>query len=279
MSKLLKFKAWLEADEAAILLGRLISEEVDEFDLLSLSNCGHLPSLISAEEGFIGFPVIPPQPNDSEQDLWTVHPATSQPPLPPFAIHAETLFFPMAWLRTDLGFAPCNAASGLFYAWFALSSDDDGITFGQHGKLKLIDQDDVWNRILFRPNDLVRIASEANERDTPAQLPLPKEAGQASGFDDCGKRITVQLFPTPLRSISALTEKPDTPPPSSTNNLLVIAALLELLKAPVERTRPAGMNQDRIKGLILENFPWRGLGERNLDTIFSAANKAKKAAE
>ncbi|MCQ4278347.1 hypothetical protein NA643_04555 [Pseudomonas stutzeri] len=60
---------------------------------------------------------------------------------------------------------------------------------------------------------------------------------------------------------------------------LAIAALLELLKAPVERPRPQGMNQEAIKAAILERFPWRGLSDRNLQTIFAAANKAKADAE
>jgi hypothetical protein len=63
------------------------------------------------------------------------------------------------------------------------------------------------------------------------------------------------------------------------SHLLAIAALLELLKAPVEYPRPQGMNQTAIKSEILEKFPWRGLSDRNLEAIFAAANKAKAGAE
>lgn len=63
------------------------------------------------------------------------------------------------------------------------------------------------------------------------------------------------------------------------SHLLAIGALLELLKAPVERLRPQGMNQEAIKAAILEKFPWRGLSDRNLQDIFSAANKAKADAD
>lgn len=63
------------------------------------------------------------------------------------------------------------------------------------------------------------------------------------------------------------------------SHLLAIAALLELLKAPVEFPRPQGMNQAAIESAILEKFPWPGLGERNLEKIFAAANKAKAGAE
>lgn len=63
------------------------------------------------------------------------------------------------------------------------------------------------------------------------------------------------------------------------SHLLVIAALLELLKTPVEFPRPQGMNQAAIKSEILEKFPWRRLSDRNLQDIFAAANKAKAGAE
>lgn len=63
------------------------------------------------------------------------------------------------------------------------------------------------------------------------------------------------------------------------SHLLAVAALLELLKTPVERARPQGMNQAAIKADILERFKWRGLKDRNLDDIFAAANKAKADAE
>jgi len=63
------------------------------------------------------------------------------------------------------------------------------------------------------------------------------------------------------------------------SHLLAIAALLELLKAPVEHTRPQGRNQEAIKDEILRKFPWRGLSDRNLQTIFAEANKAKADAK
>lgn len=63
------------------------------------------------------------------------------------------------------------------------------------------------------------------------------------------------------------------------SHLLAIAALVELLKSPVDRPRPQGLNQEAIKAAILEGFPWRGLSDRNLQTIFAAANRAKADAE
>ncbi|SFB58273.1 hypothetical protein [Azotobacter beijerinckii] len=63
------------------------------------------------------------------------------------------------------------------------------------------------------------------------------------------------------------------------SHLLAIAALLEILKTPVEHPRPQGMNQEAIKAAILDGFPWRGLSDRNLQTIFAAANKAKADVE
>lgn len=60
---------------------------------------------------------------------------------------------------------------------------------------------------------------------------------------------------------------------------LAVAALMELLKSPVERLRPQGMNQAAIKKEILGRFTLHGLKDRNLDEIFAAANKALKDAE
>jgi len=73
--------------------------------------------------------------------------------------------------------------------------------------------------------------------------------------------------------------EPSLSPKSRRTHLLAIAALLELLKAPTDRPRPRGMNQEAIRDSILEKFPLRGLGDRSLQEIFSNANKAKADAE
>ncbi len=74
------------------------------------------------------------------------------------------------------------------------------------------------------------------------------------------------------------------PPEPETNkpkpsHLLAIAALLELLQAPIDHPRPQGMNQSAIKSAILDRLNWRGLSQRTLDAIFADANKAKTDAE
>lgn len=61
---------------------------------------------------------------------------------------------------------------------------------------------------------------------------------------------------------------------SKRSHLLATAALIKLLESPIDRLRPQGMKQSAIKSAILERFSFRGLKERNLDEIFSAANKA-----
>lgn len=55
---------------------------------------------------------------------------------------------------------------------------------------------------------------------------------------------------------------------------LLIAALLELLKKP----RPTALNQEGVKSLLLEQYSWRGLRKRNLETMFAAANRASEEA-
>lgn len=61
---------------------------------------------------------------------------------------------------------------------------------------------------------------------------------------------------------------------SKRSHFLATAALIKLLESPIDRLRPQGMKQSAIKSAILERFYFRGLKERNLDEIFSAANKA-----
>ncbi|GAA0418019.1 hypothetical protein WLF18_15990 [Pseudomonas shirazensis] len=61
---------------------------------------------------------------------------------------------------------------------------------------------------------------------------------------------------------------------SKRSHWLATAALIKLMESPIDRPRPQGMKQSAIKSAILERFSFRGLKERNLDEIFSAANKA-----
>lgn len=58
------------------------------------------------------------------------------------------------------------------------------------------------------------------------------------------------------------------------SQLLAIAALLELLKRP----RSGKSNQEGIKDALLEEFKWRGLSKRSLETIFADANRASRDA-
>ncbi|UVE47706.1 hypothetical protein KS461_10650 [Pseudomonas chlororaphis] len=60
------------------------------------------------------------------------------------------------------------------------------------------------------------------------------------------------------------------------SHLLAIAAMLELLGEPSRGAR----NQSAVVAEILERHPGkRGLGQRNLESIFAAANRASKEAE
>lgn len=67
--------------------------------------------------------------------------------------------------------------------------------------------------------------------------------------------------------------------PPKPSHILVISALLELLKDPVKHARPNGRPQSAIIGKILDRFPLHGLSKRNLEDVFSEANKARKKIE
>lgn len=73
------------------------------------------------------------------------------------------------------------------------------------------------------------------------------------------------------QQLESLKEEPSFP--------LAFAAVVELLQAPIMQPRIKGINQEAIKLKILEKFPWRGLGKRNLDKIFAISNKAKERIE
>ncbi|MFM5787669.1 hypothetical protein ACET5Z_12880 [Aeromonas veronii] len=60
---------------------------------------------------------------------------------------------------------------------------------------------------------------------------------------------------------------------------LMIGVLLELLKKPVVKPRVNGQNQAAIKAEVMSSFGnIHGLGERNIDGIFSDSNRAFKEA-
>lgn len=60
---------------------------------------------------------------------------------------------------------------------------------------------------------------------------------------------------------------------------LMIGVLLELLKKPVVKPRVNGQNQAAIKAEVMGSFGnVHGLGERNIDGIFSDSNRALKEA-
>ncbi len=86
--------------------------------------------------------------------------------------------------------------------------------------------------------------------------------------------LAVKLNADPVTPKSGSYE--DEPKPS---HLLTIAALLELLKEPVQQPRTNGRTQDAIIVSIEEKFKVRGLGKRQLEGLFADANKAMEEAK
>lgn len=114
-----------------------------------------------------------------------------------------------------------------------------------------------------------QVAREAAENEVEENKSLAEHWWTQHELErDCRERTQLEVD-----QLNASIAKIDAVPKPS--YLLAVAALLEMLKAPVERARPQGMNQASIKSEILGRFDWRGLRDRNLDEIFSAANKAR----
>lgn len=121
-------------------------------------------------------------------------------------------------------------------------------------------------RALFRPDDIRDLADKINGVGGDTARAELEDLRQQLEQERAARQAAEQ------RAEQAESE-------AKPSHLLAIAALLELLKAPAEFPRPQGMNQEAIKGAILAQFPWRGLGKRSLEDIFAAANKAKTDAE
>jgi hypothetical protein len=156
-------------------------------------------------------------------------------------------------------------------AELSLLGENDSVSV--HGEVWEIDDNEVfWSAFIplelrhlkFKPAEIKALAAKMNEEATDAS-----ELEALRQHRDSGLVLMARVK-------EHLNKPEDEPKPS---HLLTIAALLELLKEPVENPRLSGLNQDGIKGEILTKFKWRGLSKRNLESIFAAANKAKKAAE
>ncbi len=274
MSKLKKFRPYLQLEEAAEWLGSMIDEHVSQDDLWRLNFDGHLSLIFCGGEGnrpMVGLPVMAPPPTASDDPWKIIFPAGSGSDIHQ-AVYADYLHYPISIIITDLGATPALLVDGFPYAWFmerSLREIPKSISDIYPLELERHDLHGVF------PGDILRLAQCANSDEPAARLfdttPEHRVWSYASNMGRIYlKSCTLEVSP----AITTPCSKPETP-----STTLAVAALLELLKRPVDRARPQGMNQEAIKAEILTLYPWRGLSDRNLQTIFAAANKAKSNLE
>lgn len=268
MSKLLKFKPCIRMDEAAEWLGSMIGEVVSEDDIWDLYLNGHLPVVIGGH--LIGLPVMPPTGDLSGP--WEIVRDGDSSIIP--AVYADYLCSPIGMIPTEVGEAPILKVDGLPYAWFVDEYPDSGAT-GSSLYLGEIDLDFGGNTMVC-PGEILRIAAAANgDEPVVAMCEYGSQENRIWSYASNGGRLFLKSEAfgesAAVANAKGRARQPHEPP----SFRLAVAALLELLKLPVERPRPQGWNQETIKAVILEQFPWRGLSDRSLQKIFAAANKAK----
>lgn len=135
----------------------------------------------------------------------------------------------------------------------------------------------------FLTRDIYRIASQANDTCSPVRTHEAKNpdvvilgcafSGISSVTEIRGlsEPYTLGLANPPAKRSAIHNEEND--PPSYR---LAVAAMLELISEPPQ----SGRNQSGVISEILARYPnRRGLSKRNLEAIFSAANKAAKEIE
>lgn len=126
---------------------------------------------------------------------------------------------------------------------------------------------------LFKSTDIKKLAEIINAAGNGddvdhdgmrQQLEQERNARQlAEQRADRAEAEIAELRPT----LKAAEEKP--------SHILAVAALLRMLREP----RQTGRNQSAVQNHILQHFKdWRGMSKRNLEIVFSEANKAAEKA-
>lgn len=271
MSKLLKFRPAIGMDEAAAWLGSLIGEDVSEDDLWNLHLDGHMPLVIG--ERLMGLPVMPP--TEDLSGPWKIVRDGDSSIIP--AVYADFLHYPIGCVPTEIGDAPILTVERVPYAWF----EDHYAERAKAGSLDYVAPLDLafGGNTMVCPGEILRIAAAANSGEPVTPCAPGLQENRIWSYASNGARLFHKSEALADGRSVVDAKKPAHPQQDPPSFRLAIAALLELLKSPVERPRPQGMNQAAIKAAILEKFPWRGLSDRSLEKIFATANKAKADAE
>ncbi|MEP9318184.1 hypothetical protein ABKS89_13665 [Pseudomonas sp. LABIM340] len=262
MSKLLKFRDWLSAEEAAMYLAGLIGEQVSARDIAQLHSEEWLPAY---REGYYRIVRLEPVQGPNEQQ------ARSDLGLPIFRAAEDVgtcywLQLPsrLAMLESEDGgrevFTIRDEAGG-YYAYFDEDAGEYQPTFpNEH------DPSDC-EATIFNPTDVFELSQLAN---TPGASEKPRQRREI----DC--LASIRLFnlggdeEAPARMPAKMAE-----PPQRASSKLLIAALVAML---IEQG-PGRTTQELIAEKIEEKYKGvRGLGSKTSTNLFAEAKKALRAA-
>lgn len=260
MSKLYKFKSGLNLDDAAKYLSYLIDEPVSEDDISALFKSHNLPGFLNDQNGLAKLELV----EDNGETLPTYSVVQN-------SYCGECFGF---WLPCEYGTTLLNNTETTIFVF----ADENGnkYTMLDHNfnVVDIFDDDEKYascvQNMKFLPSDIARIAEIANTNSTipkGSELVRKKIDSNLSsilyniGKSDSARNSRVLNFDT------ANNEKP--------SYLLTIAAMLEVMLSDSKiRT------QDALSGEIEQRFAAvRGLGKTTVNTLFSSAKKALRAAK
>lgn len=266
MSKLFKLRPSLSFEEAAILLGSLIDEEVLYEDIHDLFYYEKIQVCIGGS--LVGIPAWPPKPEDEDQ-IW--RPVEDELDLPD-ELFASSLQYPLRIVETTLGTAPINMLGRIAYVWFKLVGE---YSYPIVKSLDSLEAIDFEGDISVYPSEIIRIAQIANSPEQPQEVAKNTFENHVWSLSKGGLRVPQTIKPFERQSETKSAGNEIIQPHEKPSTSLIIASLLDLLS-----NKSRSLNQSAVISEILEKFPsTRGLSKRNLESAFASANKASKSAE
>lgn len=262
MSKLHKFAEFLTIDDAAEYLSYLIKEPVSSADIHRLNKQHKLPGFVMEQREIIKLERILSE-NSNHSHL--------RYKLDFGAADGVCYGFWLPCRIENILVDDCEATALLF-------KDDNGdaYTILDDSGFILGDSDHQENyshyeeNMLFLPSDILNIANIAN-----SEMPVPTDNSLSRKKLDTYPPMNLYNVGVSWDSDIIRRMKADIPNRDKPSQLLTIGAMLDVvLNDPKVRT------QDALSGEIEQRFSAvRGLGKTTVNTLFSAAKKALRAAE
>lgn len=255
MSKLSKFKSSISPKEAAVLLSRLIDEEVTENDISMMYSNGWITARVNCFATIVKLtPLLDPKEHAKQVELgrYFMKPGEDCGLCVGFDIPAD---------QVDVG------DGGIAYV---LRDDDGGFyALRDHATESFLndthDSMPYFEEGFISPSEIYELAESAND-DKPVQAPK----GRVRPNDNCISSVTLYNFPPgddrPIKQAPAIMMQAAQEAPSFA---LAVAALVEIATSGETKNR----NQSSLIDEILDNYDLRGLSKSNLEKMFSQANR------